>query len=192
MNKLFLTALLASLLLPLRTASGADAEATLREGIDEVQAVAERSRGGREMAEELQPILVKRICFESMTRRAVGPGWKQFNSAQQLEATALFTKLIIRSYCNKFTPGEKAVVDYRKPLPLAAGKIELPTVIAYKGSRYNIVYRMENLGEWLVTDILVEGVSLVANYRAQFDELFKKGGAPAVLGSLKQSVARST
>jgi phospholipid transport system substrate-binding protein len=60
----------------------------------------------------------------------------------------------------------------------------------YKGSRYNIVYRMENRGQWLVTDILAEGVSLVANYRAQFDELFKKGGAAAVLDSLEESVAR--
>jgi phospholipid transport system substrate-binding protein len=45
-------------------------------------------------------------------------------------------------------------------------------------------------GHWLVTDILAEGVSLVANYRAQFDDLFKKGGAAAVLASLKDSVAQ--
>jgi phospholipid transport system substrate-binding protein len=61
----------------------------------------------------------------------------------------------------------------------------------YKGSRYSIVYRMENRGRWLVTDILAEGVSLVANYRAQFDGLYKKGGATAVLDSLRQSVART-
>jgi phospholipid transport system substrate-binding protein len=59
----------------------------------------------------------------------------------------------------------------------------------YKGSRYSIVYRMENRGKWLITDILAEGVSLIANYRAQFDELFKRGGVNAVMDSLKKSVA---
>jgi phospholipid transport system substrate-binding protein len=169
----------------------ADAETTLRQGMDEVLAVAKTSKGGLPMADELQPILEKRVCFESMTRRAVGPGWRQFTPAQQQEATRLFTKLIIRSYSNKFTPGEQPEIDYLKGKSPAPGKIEIPTMIVYKGSRYSIVYRMEDRGRWLVTDILVEGVSLVANYRAQFDELYKKGGVAAVLDSLKQSAAKT-
>lgn len=191
-RKLLGPAALAALLLPAFSSLAADAQTTLREGMDRVLAVAENSPGGRSLAQELQPILEDCVCFESMTRRAVGPGWRQFSPAQQKEATKLFTKLIIRSYCNKFTPGEKARVEYLKALSLAADKMEIPTTMAYRGSRYSIVYRMENLGRWLVTDILAEGVSLVANYRAQFDELFKKGGSGAVLDSLKQSVARSS
>jgi len=171
--------------------AAADAEATLREGMDEVLAVTDKSQGGRKMADDLEPILVRRICFESMTRRAVGPGWRQFTPAQQQEATKLFTKLIIRSYSNKFTPGEKTEVEYLKGTSPASGKMEIPTTILYKGSRYSIVYRMENRGKWLVTDLLAEGVSLIANYRAQFDDLFKKGGVSAVLASLKDSVARA-
>jgi phospholipid transport system substrate-binding protein len=171
--------------------AAAEAEATLRQGMDEVLAVAEKSKGGRPMADRLQPILEKRICFASMTRRAVGPGWRQFTPAQQEEATRLFTKLIIRSYSSKFTPGEQPKINYLKGKSPAPGKIEIPTTILYKGSRYSIVYRMEDRGRWLVTDILVEGVSLVANYRAQFDELYKKGGVSAVLDSLKQSAAKT-
>jgi phospholipid transport system substrate-binding protein len=171
--------------------AAAEAEATLRQGMDEVLAVAEKSKGGRPMADRLQPILEKRICFASMTRRAVGPGWRQFTPAQQQEATRLFTKLIIRSYSSKFTPGEQPAINYLKGKSPAPGKIEIPTTILYKGSRYSIVYRMEDRGRWLVTDILVEGVSLVANYRAQFDELYKKGGVSAVLDSLKQSAAKT-
>lgn len=175
-----------------RLFGAADAESTLREGMDEVLAVAKGSPGGRALADKLQPILERRICFESMTRRAVGPGWRQFSPAQQAEATKLFTKLIIRSYSNKFTPGEEPEVKYLKGASPAPGKIEIPTTMLYKGSRYSIVYRMEDRGKWLVTDILAEGVSLIANYRAQFDDLFKKGGVSAVLDSLRDSVARMT
>lgn len=184
--------LLALVALPAMAARGADAETTLRDGMEEVLAVTDHSQGGRKMADDLEPILVRRISFESMTRRAVGPGWRQFTPEQQRDATKLFTKLIIRSYSNKFTPGQKAEVKYLKGTSPAPDKIEIPTSMLYKGSRYSIVYRMENRGgEWLVTDILAEGVSLVANYRAQFDDLFKKGGATAVLNSLKDSVTRA-
>ena len=166
-----------------------DPESTLREAMQEAVTVANTSPGGRALADKLQPILERRVCFESMTRRAIGPGWREFSTAQQDEATKLFTKLIIRSYSNKFTPGEEPEVKYLKGSSQGPDKIEIPTSMLYKGSRYSIVYRMENRGKWLITDILAEGVSLIANYRAQFDELFKRGGVNAVMDSLKKSVA---
>jgi phospholipid transport system substrate-binding protein len=168
-----------------------DAENALRSAVDEVLSVTQKSKGGRAMADQLQPILVRHVCFESMTRRAVGPGWRQFTPEQQAEATKLFTKLIIRSYSEKFTPGQQPDIKYLKASSPGAGKVEIPTSTVYKGSRYTITYRLEDRGKWLVTDILAEGVSFVANYRAQFDELVKKGGAVAVLDSLKQSVSRT-
>ena len=172
-------------------ASTGDAENALRKAMDEVLAVTQKSKGGRAMADQLQPILVRHVSFESMTRRAVGPGWRQFTPEQQAEATKLFTKLIIRSYSEKFTPGQQPDIKFLKASSPGAGKVEIPTSTLYKGSRYTITYRLENRGKWLVTDILAEGVSFVANYRAQFDELVKKGGAVAVLDSLKQSVSRT-
>ncbi len=167
-----------------------DAEAVVRTGIDKALNVTSHSQGGPAMTAQLQPILETHIDFGAMTRRAVGPGWKQFNPQQQAEATKLFTKLIIRSYTKGFTPGEQPEIKLLKSSVPAPDKVEVPTTMLYKGSRYGVSYRLENRGKWLVTDIQVEGVSLVANYRAQFDELFKKGGAEAVIGSLKQSVAQ--
>lgn len=187
-------AVLAVLLLaPVMHAVGAtgDAENSLQVAVNEVLGVTRNSQGGRAMADQLQPILARHVCFESMTRRAVGPGWRQFSPQQQAEATALFTKLIIRSYSEKFTPGQQPEIKYLKASSPGAGKVEIPTSTLYKGSRYTITYRMENRGRWLITDILAEGVSLVANYRAQFGELVKKGGAVAVLDSLKKSVSRT-
>ena len=172
-------------------ASTGDAETALRGAVDEVLAVTQTSKGGVAMANKLEPILLRRVCFESMTRRAVGPGWRQFTPGQREEATRLFTKLIIRTYSDKFTPGEQPDIKYLKPSSPGAGKAEIPTSVVYKGSRYTVTYRLEDRGKWLITDILAEGVSLVANYRAQFDALVKKGGAVAVIDSLKQSVGRT-
>jgi phospholipid transport system substrate-binding protein len=49
---------------------------------------------------------------------------------------------------------------------------------------------MEQEESWRTTDVVIEGVSMVANYRSQLDPVFKKGGADAVISSLEQSVAK--
>ncbi len=191
MKLAFLTLVLASALAVVTRASNEDAETALRAAVDQVLTVAQKAKGGSSMADQITPVLLRHVCFESMTRRAVGPGWRQFTPEQKAEATKLFTKLIIRSYSEKFTPGEQPDTKYLKSSSPGAGKVEIPTITVYKGSRYNVTYRMEDRGKWMVTDILAEGVSLVANYRAQFDALVKKGGAVAVIASLKQSVERT-
>jgi len=190
MKRAVLAILLLSAFAAVSRASSEDAEAALRSAIDEVLVITKKAKSGSSMADQLTPTLVRHICFESMTRRAIGPGWRQFTPEQKAEATKLFTKLIIRSYSQKFTPGEQPEIKYLKPSSPGPGRVEIPTTTVYQGSRYNVTYRLEDRGKWLVTDILAEGVSLVANYRAQFDALVKKGGAVAVIDSLKQSVGR--
>ena len=191
MKLALLTLVLASALAVVTRASNEDAETALRAAVDQVLTVAQKAKSGSSMADQITPVLLRYVCFESMTRRAVGHGWRQFTPDQKAEATKLFTKLIIRSYSEKFTPGEQPDTKFLKSSSPGAGKVEIPTITVYKGSRYNVTYRMEDRGKWMVTDILAEGVSLVANYRAQFDALVKKGGAGAVIASLKQSVERT-
>ena len=188
MKTFFTLALLFGTLALVNAQGNGDAESALRKAVDDVLTVTKNSEGGRTMADKLQPVLEKHVCFESMTRRAIGPGWRQMPPDQQKQATKLFTKLVIRSYSEKFTPGQQPAIDFLKGKSPAPDKAEIPTSVVYKGSRYTVTYRLENRGQWLVTDILAEGVSLVANYRAQFDALIKKSGPDAVIDSLKQSV----
>ncbi len=189
MNLRPLLALIPFLLLPAAVASTADAEKRLKVAVNDVLAIAKRSSSGKALAEGLRPVLGKYLSFEAMTRRAVGPGWRQFSPAQQKKATGLFTTLVIRTYSDKFTPGQDPVVEFGKAVTPAAGRVEVPTTVLYQGSRYSVVYRLEQTGGWRITDIVIEGVSLIANYRTQFDSQFKQGGADAVLSALTKSVA---
>ncbi len=172
------------------SAATADAEKRLEKAIDDVLAVANRSSSGAELADNLRPVLEKHLSFSAMTRRAVGPGWRQFSKAQQEDATRLFTTLIIRTYSNKLTPGEQPVIKFKPASAPAPGRVDVPTTLLYQGSDYNVTYRMEEPEGWRVTDVVIEGVSLIANYRTQLDAQFKKGGAQAVISSLNQSVNR--
>jgi len=66
----------------------------------------------------------------------------------------------------------------------------VPTSMLYQGGRYSVTYRMEQAGGWRIVDVVIEGVSMIANYRTQLDAQFKKGGANAVISSLSQSASR--
>lgn len=187
MKTLFLLPALAALALGNAMASTADAENFLKKSVGEVVDVAKSSPDSASLAAGIRPILLKTISFDAMTRRAVGPGWRQFTEAEQKEAIGLFTTLIIRTYSSKFTPGELPQVDYKSAVETAPGRVEVSTTTGYKGSKYEVVYRLEQPDHkgWRVTDVVIEGVSMVANYRGQLDPQFKSGGASAVIGSLK-------
>jgi phospholipid transport system substrate-binding protein len=165
----------------------AEAQTRLKSAVTEVLAVADRAGNRSVLPEKLRPVLQKYVSFETMTKRAVGPGWRQFTAAQQQQATQLFSTLIIRSYSGKFTPGEHPAITYQTALSPASGRVDVPTSMVYQGSHYTVTYRMEQMQ---ITDVVIEGVSLIANYRSQLDAQFKKGGANAVISSLTQSVSR--
>jgi phospholipid transport system substrate-binding protein len=178
-------------LLPLPAlASTQDAEVFLKSAVNDVVAIASKSKNSADLAERVRPVLIRTISFPDMTRLAIGPGWRQFSQDERDKATALFTTLIIRTYSGKFTPGEVPEIAYKSATSTAPGKVEFSTTTLYQGSRYEVVYRLTDLPDkgWRVTDVVIEGVSMVRNYRDQFDAQFKSGGAPAVLGSLAKTV----
>lgn len=190
MNRRLILALIA--LVPLAgfaASSVEDAQRILHSAIDEVLVLADKAPSLAVLERRIEPVLRKHISFEVMTRRAVGPGWRQFSDAQQKQAVAQFSKLIIRSYSNKFTIGEHPEIKYHAATAPAAGRVDVSTTTIYHGNRYAVIYRMEEAEGWRTTDVVIEGVSMVANYRSQLDPVFKKGGAEAVIRSLEQSVA---
>lgn len=186
----FAVLLIAPLFAVPAAAQPAEAQQRLQSAINEVLAVADRAPSKAALPESVRPVLLKHVSFETMTRRAVGVGWRSFKPDQQKKATQLFSTLIIRSYSSKFTPGEHPVITYLNAVSPAAGRVDVPTKMVYKGSHYSVTYRMEQETGWKITDVVIEGVSLIANYRSQLDAQFKKGGAEAVLSSLTQSVSR--
>lgn len=167
--------------------SPADAENFLKSSVNEVVNIGKSSPNSAVLTEKVRPLLLKVISFDAMTRRAVGPGWREFTSEQQKEATQLFATLVIRNYCSKFTPGELPEINYKSATSPTPGRVEVSTSTLYKGGKYDVIYRLEDMTGWHITDVVIEGVSMVANYRTQFDPEFKQGGATAVIAALRKS-----
>lgn len=189
---LLIPVLLVSLLAGTAHAANDAAENRLKASVQQVLSIVKNAPTRDALISEVKPPLEKIINFGVMARRSIGPGWKQLTPEQQQEAVRLFTTLILRTYTAKFTPGEYPGVEYKASSCTAPGRVEIPTTSLYKGSRYDVVYRMEDQqGSWSITDVIIEGVSIVANYRTQFDAEFKRGGPDAVLQALRRSVSES-
>ena len=174
--------------------SAIDEVTMLRTAVDEVMAVAYDTKATTPLAERAKPVLAKYFNFESITRRAIGPGWRQFTPEQRTRTTQLFSELVIRTYANRFEAGDRPGIVYAKPVVLDPSRPalrELPTTIEYAGKKYAVSYRVEQVnGAWFIYDVNIEGVSMIANWRSQLDPIFQRGGATAVIESLEKNLSQ--
>ena len=172
-----------------------EAHEMLKSAVDEVLAIAYDGEATTiPLAQRVRPSLEKHFNFQTITRRAIGPGWRQFTPEQQARTTSLFSDLVIRTYADRFEAGTRPGITYSKAVIPDAAKPtlrELPTTIDYAGKKYSVVYRVEQTGDnWFVYDVIIEGVSMIANWRSQLDPIFQKGGAAAVIASLEKNLAQ--
>jgi phospholipid transport system substrate-binding protein len=164
-------------------------EATLKRGLGELLA-AVKGRNNTdpvELARRLRPILERFFNFESLTRRGLGPGWKELNPEQQKKATRLFSEIIIRSYTSRFDPSSEVDVQFIRSVDMGNGRQEVPAIARYQGNAVSVAYRVEPGPEgWRVYDVVIEGVSMASNYRSQFDSIRQKGGPDAVILAMEE------
>jgi outer membrane lipid asymmetry maintenance protein MlaD len=199
-NKLTRSNLKSALIMPLivaaiclsAIAAADDPAAMLRNSVDEVLSIAYSGRGNENLPSRVRPALEKCFVFDLVTRQAIGPGWRQFSAADQKRVTDLFSELMIRTYSARVVGTQRPKISYGAPTTVASDRCEIPTKVTPSTGNepVAVVYRMIKLPVgWRIYDVLIEGVSFVANYRAQFDELVKKGGAPVVIKTLETKLA---
>jgi phospholipid transport system substrate-binding protein len=173
-------------------AAPADPATQLRSEIDQILSIAYSGQSSDTLANRARPLLEKDFSFELVTRQAIGPGWRQFSPAEQQKTTDLFSRLVIRIYAARVVGTQRPNITYGKAVTLAPNRCEIQTRVTSASSDkpFSVVYRLIDLpGGWRIYDVLIEGVSFVANYRAQFDDLVRRGGAAAVIKSLEAKLA---
>jgi phospholipid transport system substrate-binding protein len=133
---------------------------------------------------ELREAIYPKFDFAEMARRSLGNHWQRRNPQEQQEFVNVFTELVENSYMTSIESysGEKVVMGGERQDKDFA---EVDTkIINKKGEDISIVYKLRQAGtEWKIYDVVIENISLVNNYRSQFnrviaqssyDELFRK------------------
>jgi len=130
------------------------------------------------------------FAIDLIVQRTFGPNWKKLTPAQQAEAVDLLGRLIIRTYATQLSTGVRPVITATASREIDAERREVVSTVVRQGDTVNVIYRLGRFdGKWKVYDVAAEGVSVVGNYRQQFDAHFQKGSAADLLKLLKDKLA---
>lgn len=122
--------------------------------------------------------------MKELSRRALGADWNKFSPEQQDRFVAAFGKLLQNTYLDKIESYTDEKVQYLKEQGLGDGKAEVATKVIGKGKEIPIAYRLVDRGGWRVYDVVIEGVSLVQNYRTQFGQILVNESPDALIAKI--------
>ncbi|MBW2058199.1 MAG: ABC transporter substrate-binding protein [Deltaproteobacteria bacterium] len=194
MRPIFLSRWIVSSLLAISMvgpALGGEATDQIRETTDKAIAVlTEPSLQGPSKADERKKLLSKiadeRFDWEEMARRALARHWAGRTEEEKREFVSLFRQLLERTYLDKVDnySGEKVIYE-GESLDGDFGVVRAKAV-TNRGEEIPVEYRVRKKGKnWLVYDISIQGVSLVNNYRTQFNSIIVSSSYKNLIRRLK-------
>jgi phospholipid transport system substrate-binding protein len=130
------------------------------------------------------------VALDAIVQRSFGRNWSKLTAAQKTEAIDLLGRLMIRTYATQLSTGERPKVTLTSSKLIAPERREVITSAATPEKIISVIYRLAPIGgTWKVYDVLGENLSLVGNYRQQFDEHFEHKSAEDLLVILRQKLA---
>ena len=120
--------------------------------------------------------------FAEMARSSLGKHWGELDSAQKDEFEKAFETLLENTYSKKIESYNNERIVYLKEIVAGDNSVVKSKVVTSKHDEFTLDYRLMNRdGRWVINDVVIEGVSLVANYRKQFDKIIRSDGYPALI-----------
>lgn len=171
-----------------------DATTELRGSIDAVLGVLNNpSLQGPQKTKERRDAIMKivedRFDFMEMSRLALARYWKQRTDAEKKEFVDLFPKILEAAYVNKIEKYNGEKIAYAPELKFDSKAVVRTKIITRSGTQVPVNYRvMKEAKGWMVYDVVIEGVSLVNNYRNQFNDILSRKPYPELVKMLQEKV----
>lgn len=161
----------------------------LKGGIDKVIAVLSDPalKGAAKRTErqnKLRAVADGFFDWRELSRRALAENWNKYSPKQQDEFVASFSELLQKTYIRKLEKYNNEKVTYVKE-QIEGNHAFINTLVVMKDKNIPINYVMLKRDQWMVYDVMVEGVSLVKNYRSQFSKVLSKESPEALLQRIK-------
>ena len=128
--------------------------------------------------------------FTELSKRTLGRDWKKMSAEQQKEFVKLFKQLLQGVYADRLLAYSDQKVIFDKETMLKKGRAEVQSYLQTSdGKKIPLFYRLtDKSGSWKVYDVIIEGVSMVKNYRTQFREILAKDSPDKLLEILRNKV----
>jgi len=130
----------------------------------------------------------ERFDFDEMSKRVLGRQWRELSDSEKKTFVGLFTTLLEHAYIGKIEDYSKQTVEF-KSQRIRGDKAQVDTMLLDRDVAIPVSYIMIlEKNDWMVYDIVVEGVSLVRNYMDQFNEIIRKDGYDSLLARMKERI----
>ena len=138
--------------------------------------------------EKMRGTINERFDFRAMSQRTLATNWKKLSDEEKQKFTDLFSRLIENSYVGKLEAYTDEKVEY--PGEKVKGKkATVNTLIITSSTEIPVNYKLYRKGsDWLVYDVIIEGVSLISNYRSTYQEIYKKDGFDGLMARMQDKI----
>lgn len=150
-------------------------------------------RGNRELSREqinrlIESVILPRVDFEAFSRLTLARHWRQASDEQRQAFTREFRQLLIRTYASSLAEYSGEKIEYLKERREEDDRALVNTrIVRPDGPAIPVDYRLRlNGGKWQVYDIVVDGVSLIINYRSSFQQTIRQQGLDALIRQLSE------
>ena len=124
--------------------------------------------------------------YPNTARRALGPHWSARTPEERKEFVTLFADLLDRAYLSRIDLYQGEKVRYTSEAVDGNEAMVKTTLLTPRGTSIPVDYRMHLVdGRWLVYDVIIEGVSLVSNYRQQFNKVIVTESYPVLVQKMR-------
>jgi phospholipid transport system substrate-binding protein len=141
--------------------------------------------------DKLRQIVAATFDFTEMAKSALGYHWKQITPAQQQEFTTAFVAFIEDSYLSKISDYKGQQVNFLRATNDGAQYAQVSTdIVQPTGDPIHVNYRLlQNGSTWKIYDVTVDAISIIANYRNQFNRVMNNQGYDVLISDLKKKQA---
>jgi phospholipid transport system substrate-binding protein len=141
----------------------------------------------KERRDRLRQIIYSRFDFAAMAKHSLGSHWRRRSLEEQQEFVELFTRLLEDSYLDKIESYNGEKFKYTRESQ-DKNYAEVDTkLVTKKGEEFSINYRLHSTnGEWKVYDVIIENISLVNNYRSQFNRILANSSFEELIRRMKE------
>jgi len=140
-----------------------------------------------QIIDRLRQIVYPLFDFNEMAMRSLGANWRRLNPQQRQEFVSTFTALLEKTYADQIDlyNGQKVVYSGES---IDGNYAQVDSRIIDKdGQNYSVVYRLHRVdGKWRIYDIVAENISLVNNYRSQFNRVIARSSFEELLKTMTQ------
>ncbi|MEJ2729285.1 MAG: ABC transporter substrate-binding protein [Deltaproteobacteria bacterium] len=139
---------------------------------------------------EITNIINEVFDWQELSMRTLGREWRKFSPDQQKEFISLFQKLLQGIYADRILAYTSEKIEFGKETELKKGRVEVESfIITTDNKKVPLFYRLtDKSGQWKVYDVVIEGVSMVKNYRGQFRQILSKETPEDLLKTLREKV----